>query len=302
MTGGAENPPATTDPGGSRPRGLAALVLISGAVGLGVLVYFLAGGERGSVPSIPRVDFSEPAVAESLRDLERRASSIEPSDDDRELLSLLEDLHASETAERIGPDAARRIEELLRVIREEAQSALARDREGYLALGDRQAWLFHSAMRDLLAAARSGGLESVDAERRSRLVRLGGAFFQRAVDRGLVTEDGALRGPDHLPSVLFRVRWRMLAGMDAHADLERVEIAAHLDFVAAFAPPAEVERRLEAIEKLAERDGSYDAVMARAVALSEGGRASEAYDLLRAVREKGREDEALLGLLRHLAP
>ncbi|MFO8072128.1 MAG: hypothetical protein R6V85_09660 [Polyangia bacterium] len=302
MTGGAENPSATADSGGSRHRGLAALVFVAGAVALGVLVYFLAGGGRGAVPSMPRAELSESAVAESLNALERRASSIEPSDDDRGLLSLLEDLHASETAERVGPDTARRIEELLRVIREEAQSALARDREGYLALGDRQAWLFHSAMLDVLEAARGRGLESVGAERRSRLVRLGGAFFQRALDRGLVTEDGELNGPDHLPSVLFRVRWRMLAGMDAHADLEPVEIAAHLDFVAAFAPPAEVERRLEAIEKLAERDESYDAVLARAVALTEGGRVSEAYDLLRAARENGRKDEALLGLLRHLAP
>ncbi|HUT79165.1 MAG TPA: hypothetical protein VM285_15815, partial [Polyangia bacterium] len=153
------------------------------------------------------------------------------------------------------------------------------------------------ARRDGLARARVEQRESA-----KEIERLGGSFLERAVERGLLGEDGRLDGPAFLPEVLFMTRWRGLAGQSRVLGLAPLELRAYLDFVVAFSSHDAVALRLEAVESLAALDPAYDAVLARALVLYQGGRADEAHAVLMAAIRAGRDDPAVERFARFISP
>jgi hypothetical protein len=132
--------------------------------------------------------------------------------------------------------------------------------------------------------------------------RIGGSFAARAVEREVITEVGEIDGPRNLPSVLFRVRWRALAGIDRREGLEPIEWLAHMDFVLAFSRPTSVEARLQAVGEITKIRPDFDAVLARAIVLHEAGRDGDAKALLDDAIGRGRSDETVTDFARALSP
>ena len=90
------------------------------------------------------------------------------------------------------------------------------------------------------------------------------------------------------PAVLFRVRWRHLAGLDIEDSFSTEELRLYYDFVIAFTTQHSVETRLSAITRLKMLDSSFDDVLARAVVFYQGGRSDEAYQELKKAMDGGR--------------
>jgi tetratricopeptide (TPR) repeat protein len=283
-----------------RPLAAAALafLLVAG------LAYLLTRSGAGELPPMPRASFPPGEAKGALDGLARRAAGYRSSEPERNL-ERLADLGRIETGREPDPDRGEHVALAMKAFSEAAQSSAAADPGHYLGFGDHLAGRFGQAVSRFLEAARRDGLARARIDQRGSLEeieRLGGSFIQRAVERGLLGEDGRLDGPAFLPAVLFLTRWRSLAGQSRVLGLEPVERRAYLDFIVAFSSPDAVALRLEAVESLAALDPAYDAVLARALVLYEGGRADEAHAILMAAIEAGRDDPAVERFARFLAP
>jgi len=291
---------------GSRARigaSRSALLIALLAAVVGGVVYLLASRGGGRAPDMPRASFGEDELKASARGLAERAEGFEPDDDERRLIDLLERLNLAETRREPGPETLKEVRGLVGAVTEEARSLAGADRARYLSMGAHLAIRFERALLELLEAARGEGLAALieaSAPRASEARRLGGAFLAEAMDRGLIEDDGRLRGPSILPQVLFRVRWRGFAGVGLQEGLLPVERRAYMDFVAAFSREGSVEVRLQAVEELSSLDPSYDAAIARAVVLHEAGKDWDAHIELEAAIEAGRDDDVVRDFARLL--
>jgi len=288
--------------GGSsgRRRGLA-LVLV-GAVALAALVFALARRE-GAAPPLPRPVFTEAEVRAALDDLRERAATVSVTDDERVLITMFEELGRAEAAAPAGPEDAQQVEGMVKAVGEVARARAVRNLERYLRLGDLLAVEFDRALGEVRAEAQRSDLEAaLRSEAGDRLQQLGGSFARRAAERGLIREDGTIDGPVLLPEVLFRVRWRALAGLDRREGLSPLEWRAHMDFVLSFSKPSSVEARLQAIDEIAALEPGFDTLIARTVVLHEAGKDGEALTLLNEAIAGGRTDEPITGFARLLNP
>jgi hypothetical protein len=288
--------------GDSAPRWRGIALVVAGALALAALVYLLAR-RGGEVPDLPRPRFADAEVSEALRELAARAARATVTDDERALIGMIEELNLAETAEQVGPETAVQVEGMVKAVGEVARARAARNLERYLRLGDSLALEFDGALEAVLAGARREGLvRAMRSEAGAELKRIGGSFAARAVERGVITDSGEIDGPQLLPSVLFRVRWRALAGVDRREGLAPVEWLAHMDFVLAFSKPSSVEARLQAIGEISRLQPEFDALLARAVVLHEAGRDGDARALLDEAIDRGRSDESVADFVRSLSP
>jgi hypothetical protein len=287
---------------GSPARKALAAVLLFALAALPVFLLTRAGA--GEAPPMPRASFPAEEARSAVESLRARAAACRPEQPDGELERLLADLGRLEAGVDPGPHRGEEVARAMKAFSEVAQGRVAQDREHYLGLGDRLAERFGRAVDRLLEAARREGLaraRAADRETVDEIERLGGSFLSRAVERGVIGEDGSLGGPAFLPEVLFLTRWRALAGLDRELALTPLERRAHLGFLAAFSSPAAVSLRLEAVQALGALDPAYDALLARAVVLHEAGRDVEAHAVLMAAIEAGRDDPAVVRFARLLS-
>jgi len=276
--------------------------VLLGAVALAALVYFLTR-RTGDVPDLPRPQFDADQVEQATADLAKRAAEVSLTDDERALIGMLEDLNRAETAEPTGPESAVQVEGMVKAVGEVARARAARNLQRYLRLGDSLAIDFGEALGALLTEARGDGLErAMRSDAGDEIRRLGGSFASRAIERGLLTEDGAIDGSVLLPHVLFRVRWRALAGLDRREGLAAVEWLAHMDFVLTFSRPSSVEARLQAIDEIVKTQPEFDALLARAIVYHEAGMDDEALSLLSEAIAAGRADDAVTDFARTISP
>jgi hypothetical protein len=285
---------------GARRQGL--VLVVVGAIALAALVYFLTR-RSGEVPDLPRPRFTADEVERAVAQVEERAREVSLTDDERMLVAMIGDLNRAETAEPVGPESAVEIEGLVKAVGELARARAARNLERYLRLGDAQAVEFDRAVDELLARARRVGVErAMASEAGDELQRLGGSFAARAIERGVITGGGEIDGPALLPLVLFRVRWRALAGVDRREGLSPLEWRAYMDFVLTFSKPSSVETRLQAIDEIADLEPGFDALLARAIVYHEAGMDDDALALLGEAIAGGRDDEAVTGFARSISP
>jgi hypothetical protein len=281
---------------------LSLVLVLLGVVALAALVFFLAR-RGGEIPPLPRPGFDDGEVRRSLEELAARAKEVSITDDERTLLEMFEKLNRAETAEPQGPETARQVEGMVKAVGEVALARATRNPERYLRLGDSMAVEFDRALNAVLERARSGGLaRALESEAGDDLRRLGGSFVKRAVERELIDDSGEIDGPAHLAQVLFRVRWRAIAGMDRRRGLSPVEWLAHMDFALTFSRPESVELRLQAIDEIQKLGPGFDALLARAIVLHEAGMSGEALALLDEAIAGGRKDEPVLDFARFLTP
>jgi hypothetical protein len=160
-------------------------------------------------------------------------------------------------------------------------------RDRYLTLGDLSALDFLDVL--LASLSRTGKNAALD----SRIFLLGGAFFERAKQRGLIRGNGTLAVSTALIPVLFRYRWRLLASLPPRFGFTATENRILYDFEVRFLEPTKTERRLNAVKKLTELSPDYAAVIAEARVLYEAGRTSDALIILQKAAEKEGETQTI---------
>ncbi|MBW2530649.1 MAG: hypothetical protein JRI55_04170, partial [Deltaproteobacteria bacterium] len=233
---------------------------------------------------------------EALDKLSARLADHQLDDNDSALRAQMEKLHLSETT-RAGAVDDDELKSLFLEYQRAAQAHSRRDERRYLLLGDAIGLDLHRAFEAMIARFAKRGLPTADepppAEVRE-VERLGGAFLSRMVERGYVRPDGSLSGSPLIPEVLFRVRWRMIAHFEPLLGLTAVERRAYHHFVMASTAPADLPRRLAALEKLSQLDESYDTELARAVLLHEAGKDQRAAEVVRKAMADGRQDDRVL--------
>jgi hypothetical protein len=307
MTDAAEKTPGSDGKGGlgqgrSARRARTAVFVVLGGLALAAAVFLLAR-RGGQVPPLPRPELGDEQVSVARQELAQRVAGRSPTDDEQKLRELLERLNRAEAGARAAPESVVEVEGLVKAVGELASALAARDLDRYLEHGDALAVEFDRALERLLEEASRVGMEQARrSEAGTELDRLGGSFMHRALERGLIGEDGSLAASGLLPQVLFRVRWRSLARIGHREGLSPTEWKAHMDFVLKFSKPSSVEPRLQAIDEIARLEPGFDALLARAIVLHEGGRDDEAYLLLAGAIDSGRGDDAVRSFYRLLAP
>lgn len=272
-------------PGGGRFVLLLVLVALGLVLGGGALLSALT---RAAIPGLPRASFTEAELAAAERALAERTRGFAPSGEEAALMAGLTELHLAET--EVGPSAppAAKLREQVTTFTASARALAAKDQARYLLLGDVLAAELDRTLRRVLERLGEVGKEEFfagEGAMQTLAERAGGSFFSRALARGAILSDGRLAMARIAPQVMFRYRWRLTGGLGPEAGFSPTERKACLDFLAAFADPGAVDKRLEAVDRLAEVDRSYDAVIGRAVVLHEAGRDAEARDVIdRAIR------------------
>ncbi|MDD5308736.1 MAG: hypothetical protein PHU25_15570 [Deltaproteobacteria bacterium] len=264
-------------------------------------VYVFARNLTGVVPALPRPAFDEKEVRAAMEGFDKGDAAFEASPEEQVLADLLERIHMAETDASALANRGT-IAALVEEFGDKARQSVARGKERFLALGDHLAARFGREFTRFSAVAAASGVAAWGKKSREAeaLRRAGGAFLERSVERGLVDASGRLRAPALTPVVLFKSRWRLLAGLHPDEGFTPLERKARLDFVAAFSSPDGPERRLAAAIELKRLDPAYDDVLARAVILHEAAQDRAALDLLEKAGEAGRDDPVLRSFARAL--
>lgn len=295
----SDNP--TKRPAFSRKVGTIFVVIIS--LGLAVAIYVLVG-KPGHIPPLPRVTIEEPAQAKVLEDLSRRVSGVELSKAEQEFVDRLYAIHETEAQKKKALAEVNRIDEQIQQFRVEAREFAGRDLEGYLLLGDYLADRFHRSLEELIKRARQEGslngplVQSLPEF--AQMAETGGGFLNHALERGVLTVDGRLIALKIAPVVVFRARWRDFARLPLDLGFSDVEKAAYFDFLAAFAEPKALRKRLAAIDEITKLQKSFDGVVARAIVMHEAGQHKEALALVEQTIRRGRDDNVIHSLARAL--
>ena len=276
-------------PPGKSTRVVAVVVAVLVLLGVGYAAYrtvFL----RGHVPAFPTVRFDSAAAETSLRDCAARAERFHPNESEATIIAGLEEIHLSETGEETEIPSAT-VERQVEAFHRNLGVAAQEHRERILTLGDYLAVRFQSALETYLEApappdeSRSGEM--------MHLIITGGAFYTRAVHRKLINPDRTLNISKALPSVLFRYRWRVLAGLPGTEGFSPFEQKLLYDFTVRFVDAKEVERRRDAVKSLSALLPEYDAVIADALVLYEGKQFKDALRVLNNAENSGRTDAAV---------
>jgi hypothetical protein len=291
-----------TRPGATR-RSKALAAAIAGSFAVAVLIFWLVSSQ-GRIPPMPRATFSAEEEAAALKDLKGRIHGFAPTDEERDLIRLLDEVHRTETAED-GPENQAEIRRKIESFRAAASRLSGMAEERYLLLGDFLAVEFDGALEALLAKIRA--LSKNDNRAKGvvsfeRIERLGGSFFSRCVSRGAITRDGRLLASRLAPEVLFRARWRLLGELRLEIGLSLIEKKAYYDFVAAFTSPHSENQRLAAVGELGGLDKSYDTVIARALVFHQAGKDADAYKHLQEAIFAGRGGAAVRNFSRAVRP
>lgn len=261
-----------------------------------VSVVYLLVSSKGHIPELPRTQLNRDAQAQIRAKWADRTAHFKMTDQERELAGLLNQVHGLETATEVDRDALR---DALGRFSKKAAVVVGENKERYLLLGDYLALDFQQALLRALADVARDGLES-NEETTEEIRNKGGAFWTHALRRGVIDERGRLHVWEVTPAVLFRVRWRHLAGLDMEESFSTEELRLYYDFVVAFTTPDSVETRLSAITRLKALDGSFDDVLARAMVFHQGGRGDEAYQELKKAMDGGRRDTQTVNFFRAL--
>lgn len=246
-------------------------VIIFGLVVLS-MVFWLVRSE-GRVPDMPRTAIGESEQQRAMQALFARARDFKWKESDLEVQKKLTGLHQLETQDRDGFDRSSEIEVKIAELKESMQNATGGDAAYLLLLGDAFAVQFHRALENLLATMKRRGQKGW-AEKEKAALRVvrekGGSFFERARKRGVIDDDGTLQVSEMTPQVLFRYRWRHMAGLDWDRELLPVEKKAYFDFIVRFSSKSAVMERLSAVEGLHALDKKYEREIARAIILFDG--------------------------------
>ncbi len=250
---------------------------------------------RGHIPPFPQVRLDSKESEKSLLDTASRAASFSPKEDELKLISMLEQLHLLETGEE-EEEPTRSVETRTEELAAALKQAAKQNQERFLLLGDYLAVRFDSALKALLSQKPSK--DETRSYAYMRVTLFSGAFYMRAQKSGLIAPDRTLKGSAALPEILFRFRWRLLAGLPGTLELTRFEQKALFDFTARFVDKQDVDRRLKAASKLAELDSTYDAVTAKALIRCEAGQYEQALAILNKATAAGRNDPAFQSFVR----
>jgi hypothetical protein len=259
-----------------------------------VAVFFAARCGEKPLPELPRARFAEAEVDAALAALRGRTAEFAPRGDEERLVVDIRAVHEAEAAAARGKESRERGAALYDGFRKAAAAVARADKGRYLLVGERLALELQDAIGPLLDDAREQGTEEVlsgSGAALARAITAGGTFAFKAAERGLIDRRGELRGPRLLPEVLFRKRWCGAVGLTGQEVFSEVERRAELDFAAAFT--TDVGQRLDAIEKLAGLDRSYDAVVARALVLHAAERDAEARATIEEAVRRGRDDRPI---------
>jgi hypothetical protein len=192
---------------------------------------------------------------------------------DLEVKQKLTELHQLETQDRDGLNRSAEIKVKIAALKESMQNATGGDTAYLLLLGDAFAVQFHRALENLLAIMKKRGQKGWAEKEKAALQVVrekGGSFFERARKRGVIDDDGSLHVPEVTPQVLFRYRWRHIAGLDWDTGLLPVEKTAYFYFVVRFSSKSAVMERLSAVEGLYKFDKTYEREIARAIIFFDG--------------------------------
>lgn len=234
---------------------------------------------KGRVPSMPRTAIEESEQQRAMQALMARTRDFKWKKSDLVVKQKLTDLHQLETQDQNALDRASAIKGKIVELKESMQNATGGDTERLLLLGDAFAVQFHRALKNLLAIMKQRGQKGW-AEKENAALRVtrekGGSFFERARKRGVIDDDGSLHVSEMTPQVLFRYRWRHMAGLDWDRGLLPAEKKAYFDFIVRFSSKSAVRERLSAVEGLHELDKTYEREIARAIIFVDGQEISAA--------------------------
>jgi hypothetical protein len=269
---------------------LSAAVFVSVLAGT-ALVTYRAVSSAGRIPRMPRASLDEKDAEQSILSLTARSADFHPEDEERRLISMLEELHLAECdKEEQAPalSVKKRTENLKQALKRKAANNPTR----FFALGDFLALRFHAALEALLLE------KPTDKPRRSvaltRVILFGGAFYKQALKRSIITPDRKLTVSKALPEILFRYRWRLLGGVAPAQEFTAFEQKALLDFTVRFADKYKVKKRLDAARKLSKQDPLYDAASAEALIYLEAGQKKKALGVLEKKISQGTATETIL--------
>ena len=256
---------------------LGAALMVGIPLLLGFVLYRVISS-RGHIPEMPRAALEADGAHRSIDALSKRIVGFVPTKAERDIITRLEDLHLAETGAKSDTPPTTSVEKQTRDLMQVLKKTAEADRARFLVLGDFLAFRFHLALEALLKQpVKNRGPHSLPL---TRVVLFGGAFYRQALARGLIGANGALQSSEALPEILFRTRWRRLAGMKGDEEFDRYEQTALLDFTVRFVDKSEVSRRLDAARKLGARDSTYDGTVADALIYFEGGDPQSALKLL----------------------
>lgn len=272
-------------------------ILLAGAVllAVGAAVFMLARTDSSQPLTMPRASFTQKEIDDAMTDLERSAADIILTEQEKEIVAVLDELHGLEVTS-VQPDAGTggRARELMAIFRSKARALHEGNPERFLGLGKRLAVDFRKALTDLLKIAGEHGLQKTleaGGEPVERVVRTGGAFVKKAVEVGLIDDRGVLHASKLLPQILFLRRWFGMAGLGGRTTFSETEQRANHDFVIAFSTSGQLRGKLRAIDKLVQLEPGYDGDLAKILVLRQAGKGDEARALVEeAVKERGRDD------------
>ena len=281
----------TSAPEKKRTIFLGAALLIALPVVLGLVLYQVILS-RGHIPDMPRAALEVDGAHRSIEALSKRAEGFAPTEAERALIARLEDLHLAETGAESDALPTTSVEKQTLDLMQALRKTAGTDRTRFLVLGDFLAFRFHLALEALLKEPmKDRGPHSLSL---TRVILFGGAFYRQALARGIIDANGALRGSKALPEILFRTRWRRLAGMKGDEEFDRYEQTVLLDFTVRFVDKIEVKRRLEAARALAAQEPAYDGAIAEAVIYFEAADPQSALKVLRRAETDPHTDKRMV--------
>ncbi len=258
------------------------------AVLLGIALFvYRAAFLKGHIPDFPDITVIPKDAEASLQAQAKRARSFRPTDAEAELITRLEDIHLAETGQETEVPSAS-VERQVDAFRQSLKSAAKTDHARVLLLGDYLADRFQKALEAFLAESPAAGKNQ--AGEMMRLIMTGGAFYMKAVQRKLINPDHTLNVSKALPAVLFRYRWRILAGLPGDDGFTDTEQKLLFDFTIRYVDKQEVDRRLSAVKRLSALVPGYDSDIAEALVLYEADRYKEAIRVLDGAVARGRQD------------
>ncbi len=249
----------------------------------------------GRLPDMPGSLLSPQEEQRAIDGLEKRAEGFTPSPDDQVVIEQLEAMNLTESGE---PPLPLNLAHLIDATKKSLGELADRDEQRFFRLGDLLALRFHHSLRRLLEDRTAS--DRTVALRINQVRRHGGAFYNRALERGVITPEGRLAVSSVTPEVLFRYRWRHLGGRGLTQGFSESEKRALYDFMVRFGAKDDEARRLEAVKQLKQLDKHFDAVIAEALIHYQAGTPDAALGTLEAAAAAGRRDETLSGFIRLL--
>jgi hypothetical protein len=222
---------------------------------------------------LPAVDRTEERRARRAEnELARRAEERPLAFETREVGEALRRYGRLETA-GAGLGLGLALADLRRFARAVEQGPLAPELAALLAY---QAWAFRNALSRWPS----------DPEAKQEVEELGGSFLKQAQKQGwLVTEQRTALTASEL-TILFRLRWLSLTGLERNADL-RLSLNDYRVYYAMLLrlsqsnPELGPAARLRLVVALSEKDPKYPGLLARGLLELESGRPAQASRLLR---------------------